>query len=808
MMDTMDKKDATKDALYEDNVEGIEQGIEGLTPDLMAPWDPYFLEPPDKSDLDSATYTNLVIEWAKKRKALFRMYGATSIMYPDITPQGINNNFYITMDVLLPILEKDSPRRFLSFFKKYGGWIVWRKMIIPEALNCLITEDAVKCAKVALEGKAPELHGYRANPNWMTQHGHFPLHQAAEIFSIDMIKLLISKGASANVRTAGNEVVEGLLPLHVAVENTCMHKYLEDNLLRNREHPVYSKADVYKLIHLVCLPEMRVFLDVTRELAKHTNDLVDEIWYYIKDGKLVQAGVLLLAAQEYVRSGSPCKKNVNSKQDGFATIANRIANHYSAFGLEMGQNKKELEQPHVDVKYHLSALLLVNAISQAGKALSAYIRVHSEVPHVDVLERVSSILKEFGFCPPEECIDIGNLKPYKCAANSADNPNCVNRHAHFPLHQAAEIFSVDEIKLLISKGASANVRATGETVIQGLLPLHVAVESTCLHKYVEDNLMPNRKHPSYSKADIYKLIHLLCLPQMKIFLDTTRELAKHTNGVVDEVWNYIKDGKLVHAGVLLLAAQEHMRLGYANKKNGNSKPDGFATITNKIIDHFYTFDLGTGQNGEEHEQPHAHINYLSSSLLLVNTISQAGKTLHEYIQVHSKVPHMDVLERVSSILKGFGFCPTEEGIDIENIYPNKCTAYRMLPGKYGHIFATKKATKTPFLHAARGKAETKKAMPRRWKLGYQMELFFPYWRSVLSSRCPVKFFPAHAAEDALSMTVEQLKGIKSPEEKSTTVLNDHFPLLGAIQQQVNHQPRRSFSSAATLLKVLRQVPGK
>jgi hypothetical protein len=125
----------------------------------------------------------------------------------------------------------------------------------------------------------------------------------------------------------------------------------------------------------------------------------------------------------------------------------------------------------------------------------------------------------------------------------------------------------------------------------------------------------------------------------KIFLDTTRELAQHTNDLVDEVWNYIKDGKLVHAGVVLIAAQEHIRLASSSKKNGNSKPDGFATIVNRIVDNFYGFDLEMGQNEKELEQPHAKIKYFSSVLLLVNAISQAGKTLHEYIQVHSEVYH-------------------------------------------------------------------------------------------------------------------------------------------------------------------------
>ncbi|OEL18602.1 hypothetical protein BAE44_0020379, partial [Dichanthelium oligosanthes] len=90
---------------------------------------------------------------------------------------------------------------------------------------------------------------------------------------------------------------------------------------------------------------------------------------------------------------------------------------------------------------------------------------------------------------------------------------------------------------------------------------------------------------------------------------------------------------------LLLAAQEHIRLGSSSKKNGNSKPDGFATIVNWICDHFYTFGLEMDQNKKELEQPHANIKYISSVLLLVNATSQAGKTLHEYIQVHYEVYH-------------------------------------------------------------------------------------------------------------------------------------------------------------------------
>jgi hypothetical protein len=133
-------------------------------------------------------------------------------------------------------------------------------IIIPEVLNQMIVEDALNCAKVVLEGKAPVLEGFRANPNCMNQYGYFPLHEATERFSVEMIKLLLHHGALTNLRTAGDLVIEGLLPLHVAVEDTCLHKYLQDNLLPNQEqpnHPTKEDANfVYKIIYLLCLPEM------------------------------------------------------------------------------------------------------------------------------------------------------------------------------------------------------------------------------------------------------------------------------------------------------------------------------------------------------------------------------------------------------------------------------------------------------------------------------------------------------------------------------------------------------------------------
>jgi len=326
------------------------------------------------------------------------------ITIPDPTPKWVRDEFYDITSELGPILEKDSVRSFLRLFVKKLG-MSWDFAITAQTLTHMVSHNALRCVKVALECKVPELNGMHANPNCINPYGYFPLHEAAERFSVDMIKLLFRHGASANVRTIGANIIEDLLPLHVAVENTCLHKYIEDNLYPIQNHQNY----IYKLIHLLCLPEMKIFLDTTRLLATKTDNLVDELWKYMEDGKLIQSAVLLLAAQEQIRGECSSKINGNVKQDGFSILMHRIFRSSIALRWEKSQNgnsRKQLEEKRALVD---CTALLIDIISQAGEVLSAYIQAHSEVPHVNVLDRVSSILEGFGFRTTRGSIDVNNL---------------------------------------------------------------------------------------------------------------------------------------------------------------------------------------------------------------------------------------------------------------------------------------------------------------------------------------------------------------------------------------------------------------
>lgn len=99
----------------------------------------------------------------------------------------MNDAFVDKLPRLVPILEKDSVRLFLNLFKHETRGLAWGFVITPDTFNEMIVQNALRCAKVALEGKAPELKGHRANPNYVNSSGYFPLHHAAEMFSADMI---------------------------------------------------------------------------------------------------------------------------------------------------------------------------------------------------------------------------------------------------------------------------------------------------------------------------------------------------------------------------------------------------------------------------------------------------------------------------------------------------------------------------------------------------------------------------------------------------------------------------------------------
>ncbi|GJM85391.1 hypothetical protein PR202_ga01836 [Eleusine coracana subsp. coracana] len=276
---------------------------------------------------------------------------------------------------LRPIVAEDSVKRFCRLCGAWPQYLNVRGLFLPEIIVSLVCHNALRCTRAVLQGTAPQLSNYNVDLNVPHLYGYAPLHVAAEAFNVNMIQLL-RHGASANVRTKGSKVIEGLLPLHVAVENAAMHKYLED-------HWTFGEP-VENLIFLLCLPEMKMYLDTARLIAKHTDNIVDEIWNYIDKDRLVPASILLLAAQKQLRDGV----NTSSRKvslSGFDDVKSRIdaatrALHCEEFSMiKDGKNGRALKNLKHKKQIILTAHVIVGIANVAGEALEKYIQTHSEV---------------------------------------------------------------------------------------------------------------------------------------------------------------------------------------------------------------------------------------------------------------------------------------------------------------------------------------------------------------------------------------------------------------------------------------------
>uniref|UniRef100_A0ACD6ADQ3 Uncharacterized protein n=1 Tax=Avena sativa TaxID=4498 RepID=A0ACD6ADQ3_AVESA len=173
--------------------------------------------------------------------------------------------------------------------------------------------------------------------------------------------------------------------------------------------------------------------------------------------------------------------------------------------------------------------------------------------------------------------------------------------------------------------------------------------------------------------------------------------------------------------------------------------------------------------------------------LLVDIVSQAGEALSAYIQAHSEVPHNEVLKQVSSILKEYGFCPTEGTVDVKNLCPYDCIKPDEELYHKGLTNSTKGVTGMDNLLAAEEEVNVvENKLCRGWDPTYTRRRFFPYWRSVLLARCFVRVYPAYARADASRPTVP------------TPVPGHKLPVLGrAPQLSSNHQSRRPFGTCAS-----------
>ncbi|XP_059642115.1 uncharacterized protein LOC132284071 [Cornus florida] len=147
---------------------------------------------------------------------------------------------------------------------------------------------AVHCGSALLEGKTD----LKLNLNVLTNQGAFVLHEAAASLSAPLIELFLRHGAQADVRCKSlDSEHNGLLPLQVALERV---RYNKNLILWDRQ------KSIFKLIIILCLPEMKEALEAIRLLACNTKMIKEVSYYYATNFKVIELAVLLMVAGDEI----------------------------------------------------------------------------------------------------------------------------------------------------------------------------------------------------------------------------------------------------------------------------------------------------------------------------------------------------------------------------------------------------------------------------------------------------------------------------------------------------------------------------
>ncbi|XP_074299657.1 uncharacterized protein LOC141630796 isoform X2 [Silene latifolia] len=226
--------------------------------------------------------------------------------------------------------------------------------LLHEELNLILMKivlwDSGKCAAAVLDGQT-KITEIPLATSLLSQ-----LHPAAASNAPKITALLLQRGISADVRCdydspASVGKLKNVLPLHVVMARL-RSQVLCDNT--EQESPA-------RMLVRLCQPHYRRTLETVRLIALNTTEVKREFFNYLKEGKLIEVGALLLVAKSQVLlSPSTTAKGEGEEEGEFRSIS-EICD--SAFVTELTINNE------------MRTLTLLEIFDKIGDKLAALVRL-------------------------------------------------------------------------------------------------------------------------------------------------------------------------------------------------------------------------------------------------------------------------------------------------------------------------------------------------------------------------------------------------------------------------------------------------
>ncbi|GAV63229.1 hypothetical protein CFOL_v3_06749, partial [Cephalotus follicularis] len=310
--------------------------------------------------VSSARFPTLFTCHSRRRRCV----ATSDLSIMDMYMDDSDPDEYSPEDQLQLAIQDDDKDKFIQAMSYFEETFTIFATMFPYSVTAnlmgYVTEyNAMNCAAALLRGEA----GLRVDLNVPLPHGSYPLHHAASVFSIHLIDLYLQHGGNTDV------IYNGLLPLNVALEKLGCHNYLVDWT---------AKDSIFKLITILCLPQMKVPLEATKLLAQHTKKATEELFRYAKDGRPLQMAVLLMVARDIVMA--PIYSQDALTLNGIMSLRRCIKEEIAALMQDevdlAGKSRystavKVFKEKRAGL---YSALTMLDVFEKAGDAIDAYLQ--------------------------------------------------------------------------------------------------------------------------------------------------------------------------------------------------------------------------------------------------------------------------------------------------------------------------------------------------------------------------------------------------------------------------------------------------
>ncbi|OMP11089.1 hypothetical protein COLO4_04045 [Corchorus olitorius] len=207
--------------------------------------------------------------------------------------------YYDYLSGVRDAIEKDNSDEFIRHVKDVVEWIKFHNNSIQLIIELICEFEAVKCATALLGGEVDIGQGINISvpfKNDYLRHNRTVLHEAIE--SPELVELFLRHGAPTHTKYSFFDQEENnwktMIPLTYA-----LHCLRHRNDLFSGWSPQQS---IFTMMIVLCLPKLRKPLKAIALLYRGTKEVEKEIYRYVKESKLFEIAVLLMAAGEEIAS--------------------------------------------------------------------------------------------------------------------------------------------------------------------------------------------------------------------------------------------------------------------------------------------------------------------------------------------------------------------------------------------------------------------------------------------------------------------------------------------------------------------------